>query len=75
MLTHVHYGETLCGWRYRSKVVVKGVECAGHRVTRRVRFWDRTHSVLNSSSGSLDVIGRVRYRYWTRPVFNPGVIS
>jgi hypothetical protein len=19
MLTHVHYGETLCGWQYRSK--------------------------------------------------------
>ena len=26
MLTHVHIGETHCGWQYRSKGEVKGVE-------------------------------------------------
>ena len=37
LLTHVHYGETLCGWQYRSKGEVKEVKNADHGVTGRVR--------------------------------------
>jgi hypothetical protein len=37
MLTHVHYGETLYGWQYRSKGEVKGVETLVTGMTGRVR--------------------------------------
>jgi hypothetical protein len=37
MLTHMDYGETLCGWLLESKGDVKGVSRASHRVTERFR--------------------------------------
>jgi hypothetical protein len=50
MLTHVHYGETLCGWQYRSKGEVKGVEKMVTGVTRCVR--GRTGQVRYAALGS-----------------------
>ena len=58
MLTHVHYGETLCGWQYRSKSVEKGVESAGHGVTERIRHRDRTRLVFNPRPGQRRCVDR-----------------
>jgi hypothetical protein len=51
MLTHVHYGETLCGWQYRSKGEVKGVESLVTRVTECIRW--RTGHVQCSAPGTV----------------------
>jgi hypothetical protein len=51
MLTHVHYGETLCGWQYRSKGEVKGVKTLVTGMIGRVRQGEWTRLVFSPRHG------------------------